>query len=195
MDLKTKHCVLILILYLTINRIVFWGLTGRTKTLITLFLRLKLENVNFFLWISIICFFYYSRSFFLYFQHVWIIVVLLWCNTRREFIFWFYQIILSTTTSCIVGIVSIFQEEHKTMREFKNDLFCRCCLNQCTMDDIKSFCMSDWWTWRIKRSTHAKTTQNFWLECIQNSSKVNSISNFFLLCSTDKTYISLLFLM
>uniref|UniRef100_A0A8W8JCH2 Insulin-like domain-containing protein n=1 Tax=Magallana gigas TaxID=29159 RepID=A0A8W8JCH2_MAGGI len=41
------------------------------------------------------------------------------------------------------GIVSIFQEEHKTMKEFKNDLFCRCCLNQCTMDDIKSFCMSD----------------------------------------------------
>lgn len=83
-----------------------------------------------------------------------------------DLFFLFYQIILSNTNSCIVGIVSIFQEEHKTMREFKNNLFCRCCLNQCTMDDIKSFCMSDWWTWKIKRSKHAQTTQDFWLDCI-----------------------------
>lgn len=66
------------------------------------------------------------------------------------------------------GIVSIFQEEHKAMGEFKTDLFCRCCLNQCTMDDIKSFCMSDWWIRRIKRPTHAKTALNFWLEFQQS---------------------------
>lgn len=121
--------------------------------------------------------------------------VILGVNFFSFFFGWFYQTVLYNTNSFFVGIVSIFQEEHKTMKEFKNDLFCRCCLNQCTMDDIKSFCMSDWWDMKNKTILTRQNNAGLLIRLHIEFKQVNRISNFFLLRFTDKNYISLLFLM
>ncbi|XP_062582195.1 uncharacterized protein LOC134243961 [Saccostrea cucullata] len=39
------------------------------------------------------------------------------------------------------GLASIFRDEPKAMKEFKKDLFCSCCLRQCSVDEIRSFCV------------------------------------------------------